>query len=357
MMEPLKIRSDRKKAYIVILNWNGWRDTVECLESVFRNDYPLYQVIVCDNNSTDGSLEFIKAWADGRVSVEPGSKDERIIQCIMPPVKKPLGYAEYNRKEAELGGRSDALDVPLILIQTGQNLGYAGGNNVGLRYALSKGDFDFIWILNNDTVSRSDALSQLVKSAEKRPDAGIIGSLLIYYKCPDKIQAAGGWLDKKSGNTRHIEAMESSLKHLDEDKIISKMSYVVGASMLITSVFLRTVGLLNEEYFLYYEDVDWAVKASHKFNLGFASQSLVYHKEGASTNADRLNEMGLVAQYFAFRNKFIFIKKYFPKYLPLISLNVFIYLIWVICLGKFALAKAIIYAVIGAPPPKNKIRT
>src|SRR3972149_2191038 len=98
------------KAYIIILNYNGWADTIECLESVFRNDYPDYRVIVCDNNSQDGSLEYIKAWAEGRLNA-PVPRN-LLWEHSFPPVPKPVLYVEYNRVQAEAGGCVGDSDLP-----------------------------------------------------------------------------------------------------------------------------------------------------------------------------------------------------------------------------------------------------
>ncbi len=102
------------KAYILILNWNNWQDTVACLESVFKNSYPNYQVVVIDNASTDGSEEKILDWAD----------------------KKSIAHVSYNRETAEEGGlfdkEKDLTQPSMVFIQTGSNLGYAGGNNLGM---------------------------------------------------------------------------------------------------------------------------------------------------------------------------------------------------------------------------------
>lgn len=104
------------KVSIIILNWNGLKDTIECLENVFRIDYPNYQVIIVDNGSTDGSVEKIKAWAEGRLLAEPQSHDERITRLVTPPVAKPIPYAEYSRTEAEKGGFTVKEQARLILI-------------------------------------------------------------------------------------------------------------------------------------------------------------------------------------------------------------------------------------------------
>ena len=106
--ESIKVKREKiqewPKVAIIILNWNGWKDTLECLESVFRNTYPNYQVIVVDNGSTDGSMEKIKAWADGKQDVLTPEPTHPLYHLSHPPVKKPIPYMYYTREEAEKGG-------------------------------------------------------------------------------------------------------------------------------------------------------------------------------------------------------------------------------------------------------------
>jgi len=209
------------KVYIVIINWNGWKDTIECLESVFRNDYSNYQVVVCDNGSLDGSMEHITAWAAGGLDVYL-PKNDQLRDLSFPPVSKPIRYVQYDRKEAESGGKPWADDIRLILIQTSANLGFAGGNNVGFRYALARDDFAYIWLLNNDTVIRPDALIKLVMKIKEKPKIGMCGSTLLYYHDPELIQAAGGGhYNKWLGTTRHLAAFKSSDETVDDKDILS----------------------------------------------------------------------------------------------------------------------------------------
>ena len=177
--------------YVLVLNWNCWADTVECLESVFRSDYPNYRVIVCDNGSADGSLEHIAAWAEGRgdVAVTPAHPRPALVS---PPVPKPVPFRCFDRAAAEAGGSGSAVQTPLVLIDNGQNLGYAGGNNVGLRYALARDDFSYVWLLNPDTVVAPEALSRMVSEMEAAAAAGLCGSTVLFYDEPDRVQALGG---------------------------------------------------------------------------------------------------------------------------------------------------------------------
>ena len=152
-----KKSKDWPKVAIIILNWNGWEDTIECLESVFRISYPNHKVIVVDNGSTDSSMEKIKNWADGKLEVLTPGPAHHLYHLSHPPVKKPIPYVYYTREEAEKGGNFTieekiTLPYPLILIQTDENLGFAGGNNVGIKYTLCNKNIDYLLLLNNDIV-------------------------------------------------------------------------------------------------------------------------------------------------------------------------------------------------------------
>jgi len=307
-----------------VSNWNGWRDTICCLESLFRISYVNYQVIVRDNCSEDGSIDRIKAWAEGHQTAEVDD-DDPLKKYSHPAVPKPIQYQELSRPEAERGGYPEDSRSPLILIQTGANLGFAGGNNVALRYVLARNDHDYVWLLNNDTVVKADALTQLVSHMRERPRAGICGSTLVYYGAPDKIQALGGarynaWIAKSS----HIGAFQSPETPVDERAVERNMDYVVGASMLVSRAFLRDIGLMSEDYFLYCEEMDWALRGRGKYTLAFASSSIVYHKEGAVIGGSYLRpqEKSATSEYYAVRSKILLARKFFPLRLPFVYVSV-----------------------------------
>lgn len=294
--------------YIVLLNWNGWKDTIECLESVFRLDYPHFRVIVCDNASRDNSLEHIKAWAEGRQAAAASSV---VLRSAARPLAKPVAWVEYDREQAERGG-DPAEQAPLVLIQTGANLGFAGGNNVGVRYAQSRGDHGYVWLLNNDTVVEEDALSQLVRRLQQRPDAGMCGSRLVFYHRPDTVQAWGGSAyDEQHGYVVPIGHFQPATAQADVASIESQMAYVVGASMLMTKTFLDDIGLMTEDYFLYFEEIDWACRARGKYGLAYAHDSLVYHKEGGSIGSSSTASQSMLAIHYLYRNRVRFIRRFY----------------------------------------------
>jgi len=317
MNQPLPTATPAKppKVYVILLNWNGWRDTVECMESVFRQDYARYQVVVCDNDSKDQSLQHLRDWAQGRSPVQV-DEQHPLRRLSWPNVAKPVEFVELSRQQAE-APRQSPLTQPLILIQTGANLGFAGGNNVGMRFALAQGDADYVWILNNDTVVEADALQAMVNRCESAPpdQPMTCGSLVCFYSDPQVIQAMGG----SAFNTRtgiasmtlgRFRRRDESIDHAAIEKT---MAYVTGCTWLLPIRFLQDVGLMEEGYFLYYEEIDWVMRAGQRFGMGYAPDSIVYHKEGSSIGSKTMNRApSLFAEFYMTRSKLLFMRRFFP---------------------------------------------
>ncbi len=301
---------------VVIVNWNGWRDTIECLESVFRGDPPPDTVVVCDNGSTDDSITRVRDWADGRLQpLLP--LDHPLRALIHPPTSRPaVPHLEYDRFLAERGGDPGAPDVPLVLVRTGGDLGYAGGTNVGLRYLLARGGDGPIWLLNPDTIVEPRAGRALVERIVGEPAIGMCGSNVRFHRAPHLNQALGGarhnwWF----ALPRHIGWGTPVGSGGSETRIASSMSYVYGASMMVSRSFFREVGLLDESYFLYFEELDLAMRGRRgHFRLGYASDSVVYHRGGGT--ADGEGDRGMQADYYFLRNRIRVTRKYRRVALP-----------------------------------------
>ena len=321
------------RVYVVLLNWNGWGDTLECLESLFRSDYPDYRMIVCDNRSEDGSMDHLEAWAEGRVDIAGGCRHQRLSRFSFPPAPKPIPYVVHGRGAAEAGGGGSDSSARLILIDTGANLGFAGGCNIALRYALARDDFVYIWLLNNDTVVNADALSELVHRMRERPNAGICGSTLMYYHAPETIQALGGaQYNKWLGTRTPIGAHRPSSMPVEVAEVEKKMSYVNGASMLVSRGFLHEIGLLCEDYFLYYEEIDWAMRARGRYALAYAPGSIVYHKKGETIGSPRISAR---AEYLALRNRLLFTRKHVAVAFPTVWLGFLVVILNRLRRGQF----------------------
>lgn len=294
------------RVYIILVNWNGWKDTIECLESLIQLDYPDYRIVVCDNGSQDDSLKMLRIWGENNFKNEPGS------------------WQEYSRTGAEKGG--DGVDSAFILINNGANLGFGGGTNVGLRYALARGDADYCWLLNNDTVVHSAALEAMVTRLVEKFDAGMCGSTLRYYDDHSRVQALGGaiyfdWL----GVAWHIGRTLNGEVPPDPAPVEKKMDYVVGASLLVRTAYVIDIGYLDEDYFLFFEELDWARRGLGAYTLAYAPKSIVYHKIGRSigTNCNPALK-SVTCDYYTLRNRIKYSRRYCKSRLPLIYMIIFL---------------------------------
>lgn len=239
---------------IIVLNWNGLMDTLGCLDSLASLDYPNCEVVVVDNGSMDGSVEALRA---------------RFPQ--------------------------------ITLIENGENLGYAGGNNVGLRHAMAQGT-DYALLLNNDTVVDLAFLRIMVDAAEAEPAVGIAGPTIYYHDRPDVIWSAGGAIDWQRGSTRMV-----GLDERDEGQFGAEprpVDFVTGCAMLVRRAVLERVGLLDERFFAYYEETEWCVRATRAgFQIVHVPQAHIWHKISPAAQAD-----SPLVHYYMTRNRLLFLK-------------------------------------------------
>lgn len=301
-----------KRCHVLMVNWNGWANTIECLESLIRATNDDVRIILCDNGSSDDSVAKILAWAEGGLDLYIQASHP-LRKLSWPPVVKPISVAIYDKALAESGGRSGER-TRLVIIRNGVNLGFAGGNNVGLRYLQACGDFDYVWLLNNDTVVTAGALEALCRRVEDAPKVGMCGATLLRYDAPEKVQArGGGWYCRWIGLPWHVGQLGQAKDRVQTNQVERRINYIVGASLLVSRLFLEQIGLLAEDYFLYFEEADWARRSDGQFDLGYASHSTVYHKVGASigTSTDP-RKKSLTCDYYSIRNRIRFTRRYHP---------------------------------------------
>lgn len=295
------------KVYVIVLNYNGYKDTIECLESLLELDYANFQIIVVDNASKDNSIKKLTDWANS--------------QRVLFFSTNAMEISKKNSFEQNF-----STNTKLIFIESNENNGYAAGNNIGINFAIDKDDFDYIWILNNDTVVDKYALKPLVFSANQNSKVGIWASKLLYYYSPNIIQNVGCTYNKWLCTSKQIGHLEEDKgQYDDDDRTTRKIDFVVGASSFLRKSFIHSVGLMCEEYFLYCEELDWALRGkAHGFGLGYVYESKVFHKEGGSigsSTSDKKSRSKL-SDYYGIRSKLILTQKFFPNYLPIAYLGI-----------------------------------
>ena len=325
----------------VVLNWNGWRDTLACVHSLLQARPAPGRIIVCDNGSSDGSL----------LQLQAGLRDA-------------VGAALVCTSRSELRAAGDDAAAAVAqagdvwLVDNAANLGYAGGNNVGLRLALHDPRCSHVWILNNDTVVAPDALGQLLDHMTARPDIGLCGSTLVYDHDRQMVQAFGGsTYTRWSGRTRHLGA-HTRLADLPAraEPVEARMACVVGAAMLARREWFAAAGLLTEDYFLYFEEIDWATRAARavgagpQLGLGWAPRSIVFHKEGASVGTAASGGSPL-SLFYLFRNRLRFAFRFHRLFLPTVLLSTFWDIAKLAARARWPQARAALRGALQLPPP------
>ncbi len=317
--------------YIIILNWNGWVDTIECLESLIHQDYDNFTIVVVDNGSENDSLDQITKWAKGHVNVSTSL-------CTFAPDSKPVDVYTYAQDVAEKGGidsvELEMAELPshkrIVIIENNENLGFAGGCNVGIRYAQSSAA-DYIWLLNNDTLVMPDALSKLVDFLDLHADYGVATAQIRYYGKPDVIWNCGGMLTWYG--CRKYDYCGSTMSSVPESGY-KNVTYITGCAALFRTSLFADIGILTHKYFFGEEDFEMALRIK---KLKYCKQaciydSIIYHKVGASIGKASKG-ISLGKPYVYYLNRFIDLKHYWP--LPLWSIWRLIYLLYIIPLVKF----------------------
>lgn len=291
------------KVAIVILNWNGWKDTIECLESIYQINYPEFNVIVVDNHSQDKSLQKIKEFTKGKIEVKSTFFSHNHHS-------KPIIIEEFNEVELEtkkIG--KDFFNLPsnkkLILIKNDKNYGFAKGNNIGMSYALKYLNADYILLLNNDTVVDPQFLDELVIIAESNDKIGFVGPKTYFYGNKNIIQLAGGGnISLKSGRCYEIAYNQEDKGEYDKNL---DLDFIAGSCLLCKKEAIENIGLLDPTFFMYWEDADWCFKGRKTdYKSTYAFKSKIWHKHGTSSN----NPFKI---YYYYRNRPLFIKRYAKK--------------------------------------------
>lgn len=276
--------------YIIVLNWNGWEDTIECLNSLQKVTYENFKTIIVDNGSTDDSVKKIEHWL----------KEQNLI---------------YNKIDAEKTGTTTTVpgtdtaasnNISFTLIKNQDNLGFAGGNNVGISFA-EKNQADLVLLLNNDTTVEPDFLSHLVAEYIKGKYTALTPQIR-YFDHPETIWNCGGkllWFGSKK-----YFYQQKNKKALPKKDVID-ISFVTGCALLYD---FKKVGYLSKDFFFGEEDYEFSLRVK-KLNqkIGCVLNSIIYHKVSKSINVSS-NTFGKV--YIHYLNRFVDTKKYFsyPKW-------------------------------------------
>lgn len=288
------------QVYIVIVNYNGWQDTIECLESIQRLIYTRFQVFVVDNKSPNNSVEKLVQWADGKLPYTY-PKDNALKAVFDRPKRQRLTYKLYDQVDFDAAAIND-ITAQLSMIQAAGNKGFAAGNNLVLQKLYRQNAY--VWLLNPDMVTEADTLTKLVQFCSEQPRQTIVGTPVKSYSDPRLLLNYGcAKINSYTGTITFIES-ESDIPNLD---------YISGGSLFTHAASFEEIGLLEEKYFLYWEETDWcfrAVQAGYKQLI--CRDAFVYDKISTSIGK------GYLAEYYYTLNALRFFRKYKRAFIPFV---------------------------------------
>lgn len=282
----------------VILNWNNYSDTRDCIDSLQNISYDQMDIVLVDNGSTDGSGERLKS-----------------------------EYPEVNT----------------VLLD--ENTGFGGGNIVGIRKALDR-ECDYVWVLNNDVLvldDDSDVLSNLVCIMEQNEKLGVVTPTVMNYPETDEIWFKQGYIDSKTAHAGHkqnrkwflnpLQLLEDNKSNITNDRILYN-DYIPFCSALVQTEIFKNVGLYPEKYFLYYGDADFCIQISKKgYKIGTDTQSQIHHQVSSSSETTR----SPTHLYYLARNKQILFRNHCEKF----DSGIYFFFIWWVFLNSIDRAKSL----------------
>ncbi len=271
-----------RRVFIIILNYNNASDTIECLESLKKTKNNNFTVIIVDNASIDNSVNLI----------------------INYLCSENNDYLYIDMKQTNINLPIVQVLPKFVFIRSDHNGGYGYGNNLGIKFALRNGA-DYIMILNNDTVVSFDFLALLIEMCESNKEIGIASGKIYFYGRPDVIWFNGGAFYEWTGKIEHFNFNEKDMGQSPKKEI----TFISGCMWLVPREVFEKVGLINEEYFMYVEDLEFCYRVRKAgYKLAVNPNSKIWHKvDGAEKGY-----LSLFSVFWTYRNMIYFIIKNYP---------------------------------------------
>jgi hypothetical protein len=299
---------DILKVNLVIVNYNCWKDTVSCIDSIYNSTFSNFQIFVIDNASTYSDVNHIIKWLE----------------------KKTLSYRCVNR--VALSKKEEVIIIdktPIIIVKNHENLGFATGNNVALNYLIKQRGNEFVWLLNPDTIIEPEVMENLVDLAQNKKKK-IFGNIMYHIDQNHEIIQYGGF---------RVRNFIHGISYITKKEDTYKIDSISGASIFTNIETFKELGVLPEEYFMYWEETDFCTKAlRHQYSFEVNDKSKIFDRGGTFSNSNFLRE------YLYLFNGFRYYKKYKPLNLFFILISTMLKQLIAIITGDKIKSKAIFYA-------------
>lgn len=319
--------NENKAIGVIIVSYSSSDVIVECLKSLELSDFENLNIVVCDNASPDSSNELIREFANQ--------------QAVEFEEVRPVDFMQSDQVAPKR----------LTLVSIPENLGYAGGVNVGIDYFLKCEDIEYFWVLNPDCTVQPDTASAYIKCADNAGEVGLMSGRTLYHGEGGMIQSDGGWVNLWNGICTNLNfgLMQSDVNMPDPNKV----NFLLGANLIATRNFVDKVGKMCEDYFLYYEEVDWAMRRG-TLPLVLCPDAVVLHHAGTSIGSGTMHRRhSAFSNYFNYRNRMRFVRKFRPIALPFAYTYSLLKVIRLVLSGAMDEASGAWRGLNNQPPPKS----
>lgn len=296
---------------VVVPAFNSADVILDCLESLLAAQNVSLSIVISDNASVDGTPQLIRDWAAGH-------------HTYVPPEDLPFDLApsspSLTPSDKVVDHWTSAAGHHVQLLETGVNGGFAAAVNHGLKWLADQPQLERFWVLNPDSIVTADTPRAFATAPEPAGGFALMGGRVVYLETPDRIQMdGGGVIDWRTGVTHNANQFGSPETSPAPDA--SRLDFIFGASMVASRQFYETVGPMVECYFLYYEEVDWALRRGD-LPLMYCADTLVYHRSGSAVGSPAPGRPATpFALYFRFRNRIWFLRHFRPSALPFAFLH------------------------------------
>ena len=298
----MKLAESTPQLGVILVTYNSSDVILDCLESLLASQKVNLRVAIVDNDSNDGTPQLIRRWAEGKENAPLAN-----LPVDIGNIKKPVTIG--NNFSAEDSKHS------VVLFETGENLGFAGGVNFGMKMLSALPSVDKFWILNPDTVVPKFTAHCFATFGANDDDFSLLGGRVLYVDKPDMLQIDGGTINWHTGITGNLNLFRKITETRPPSS--SDIDFVTGASMVVSRQFYEIVGPMKEDYFLYYEEVDWAMRRGN-LSLAICPEALVYHRAGSSIGSASLGRPASpFSLYFKHRSRIMFLRRFRPRSVPI----------------------------------------
>ena len=327
---------------VVLVSYNSGDVILDCLETLLAERGVRLAIVVVDNGSPDDTLERLRGWADGSEPWSPLSN----LPFVLSPAPKPVPLCKPGTPVLATEGHT------VSLLETGRNGGFAAGVNAGLRHLATEAAVDRFWILNPDSLVEPGT-ARVFATAQPEGNFSLLGGRLLYLEDVahtegGRIQMDGGVIDYRTGVTHNINQFASHSQTPTPKS--ESMDFITGASMVASRRFYEEAGPMPEDYFLYYEEVDWALRRGD-LPLVICEDAVVWHRAGTSIgSAAPGRSASPFSHYFKHRNRIRFVRRHFPWSLPMAFAYSLAKSVQLFGQGDRAGARAVLGGSFGLPP-------